>query len=421
MDTAYLSLAIFLICIVLFVWNKIPMAYVAVGGCLVMVLFKVATFEQVFGQFAGSTIALVISVMIVSQAMTETGTTTLMSNFLKRISRNNSNLFLLFAVLLCALMSAFTSNLATALVFIPIVISYAESTGTNPRNYLIPIAMASQVGGACTLVGSAPQLVAQGLVQELVGQRFAFFDFAKVGVLLVFLLVVYTMTVGRVIGNGLWANRTEHLTAKTASGEAKADIDHKNVATVSIVFLLMTVMFYLEWITIELTAMIAAFICIFTGCLGGKPVRNCVSWGVVAKLAGCLGLIKALKVSGGTALVTNTIQQLFGNDMPVFALFIAFVALTTLFSEFLSNSTALMLTLPLAITFCEATGANAMSFAMGLVLASSVALSTPLSSNSLMLVMGDSYSFTDFVKYGILYDISAVILICIAVPVIFPL
>lgn len=73
MRTDIVSLVIFLFCIVLFVWDKLPMATTAILGCVLMVIFNVCSFSVAFGQFASSTVILTIGVMIIGSAIAETG------------------------------------------------------------------------------------------------------------------------------------------------------------------------------------------------------------------------------------------------------------------------------------------------------------------------------------------------------------
>ena len=60
MTPALVSLIIFILCIILFVIDKLPMATTAILGCAVMVIAGVCDFKTAFGQFASSTVILTI-------------------------------------------------------------------------------------------------------------------------------------------------------------------------------------------------------------------------------------------------------------------------------------------------------------------------------------------------------------------------
>ena len=68
-----ISLIVFIACIALFIWDKLPMGTTAVLGCTAMIILGVCDFKTAFGQFASSTVILTIGVMIIGAAISETG------------------------------------------------------------------------------------------------------------------------------------------------------------------------------------------------------------------------------------------------------------------------------------------------------------------------------------------------------------
>ena len=65
MDSSVISLLIFVFCIVLFIWDKLPMATTAILGCVLMVILGVCDFKTAFGQFSSSTVVLTVGVMVI--------------------------------------------------------------------------------------------------------------------------------------------------------------------------------------------------------------------------------------------------------------------------------------------------------------------------------------------------------------------
>lgn len=419
-DTSVLGLIIFFSCVILFMVNVFPASLVAVMGCILMVSLKVASFEAVFGQFASNTMILLIGTMIVSAALEETGVTRQMGLRIHRLGGGSERRFLLICVIGAALLSAFMSNVATILLFIPIIVSYAKEQSIDVRRLLLPVAMASQVGGSCTLIGSAPQMVANAFLEENYGKSFAFLDFGKIGILLVGVLVLYVYTAGHYLGGRIWDGSAGNVWGEKDGGRLKTEFHPREAAIVSLVFFTMAILFYLEPVPVGLTAITGAVVCLATGRLKKRKAHECISWNSVVKLGGCLGLMKAVNQSGGMDLIAGSVEAWIGYDVSAGILFAVLVILTTMFSEVLSNSNALMLFLPFAMSLCHTRGFSQYTFAMGLVLASSVALSCPLSSTSLMLIFDEHYKFSDFFKYGFLYTLVATVLIIIAVPLFFP-
>ena len=72
-NSAAASLIVFGLCILLFIWDKLPMATSAILGCSVMVLLGIGSFADAFGSFASTTVIMLIGVLIVGMAIDETG------------------------------------------------------------------------------------------------------------------------------------------------------------------------------------------------------------------------------------------------------------------------------------------------------------------------------------------------------------
>lgn len=434
-----MSLIIFGFCIVLFVSEKLPMATTAILGSALMVVFGVASFADVFGQFASSSVILVISVMVVGQAMFDTGLARLIGSGILRLTGNSEKRILLIATTVCSLISAFMSNVATLAMFISVLYNLnTQRQRVDLRNLLLPVAMGSVVGGVCTLIGSAPQMVAQGLLEEAVGKGLGFFDYAIVGIFLVIALVIYVYFIGYPLGKRIWGNRalSEEELAEIGAMEQSASLEQSRydgetpaqrkrrrtkMWIMAVIFVLMGIFFFLEPVPIAIVGALAALACIVTGCINQKEALKRISWSSVGKLAGCLGIMQAVNKSGGGKLIAQAVFAVIGYEIPPELLFILMCALTMLLSEFLTNSTAVLIVLPMAISVAPEMGLNIHSFAMGITLASSVALATPLSCTPLTMITGYGYRFRDYVKYSLPLDLIQLILIIVLVPLFFPL
>ena len=188
MDPAVISLLIFVFCIVLFVWDKLPMATTAILGCVLMVIFGVCDFKTAFGQFSSSTVVLTIGVMMIGAAISETGLAAAIGAWIVRISKGSETKLMIGTYLVSSLMSAFLTNSAVLAIFIPIIMSLSASESKiKSKNLIMPIAYGCVIGGASTLVGSTQQMTAQGLLEEAGLRMFKTFDFTLVGGILILL------------------------------------------------------------------------------------------------------------------------------------------------------------------------------------------------------------------------------------------
>ena len=421
MDPAVLSLIIFTFCIILFIWDKLPMATTAILGCVLMVIFKICNFKTAFAQCASSTVILTIGVMMIGAAISETGLAATIGAWIVRVSKGSETKLIIGTYLVSAAMSAFLTNSAVLAIFIPIIMGLsAANDKIKAKDLIMPIAYGCVIGGASTLVGSTQQMTAQGLLEESGARLFKTFDFTLVGGVLVILGLVYCLTAGRFLGEKIWGKRPDD-DADYDIHPVAANYKKSKMIIMAVIFLLTVVFYITEWIPLAITSSSAAILCIITGCIPQKKAFTAVNWNIVGRLAGCLGLAKALESAGGTKLIAQAFSNVVGDSLSPFLLFAILVLLVQVVSEFMSNSTAILIVLPIVLSIAPQLHLNPYSFALGITLASGVALSCPLASSTLGMSMSVGYKFNDYFKYSIFYDILAYLVIIAMVPAIYGL
>ena len=420
MTVDVISLLIFVACIALFVWDRLPMATTAILGCVVMVIAGVCDFKTAFGQFASATVILTIGVMVIGAAISETGLAAAIGGWIIKVAKGSERRLIVGTYLVSAAMSAFLTNSAVLAVFIPIIMGLSSSNKElKAKNLIMPIALGCVLGGASTLVGSTQQMTAQGLLEEAGARMFKTFDFTLVGGVIVIVGLIYCLTVGRRLGEKIWGDRAD-------DGEYEPpeenDAGKRSKRIIVAVIFAVTVLFYItEWLPLAITSSAAALLCIITGCITQKKAILSVNWNIVGRLAGCLGIAKALEAAGGTELIATGFAKLVGTSIPPFLLFCILVALVQLTSEFISNSTAILIVLPILLSIAPALGLNSYAFALGITLASGASLSCPLASSTLGMSMVVGYRFNDYFKYNIWLDIINYGIIVTLVPLIYGL
>ncbi len=419
MNIAVVSLIIFAAIIILFVIDKLPMATTAILGCVLMVIFGVCDFKTAFGQFASSTVILTIGVMIIGAAISETGLAKAIGNWIVKVSKGNEIILIIGTYLVSSVMSMFLTNSAVLAVFIPIIMGLAKSNSNiKSKNLIMPIAIGCVIGGVSTLVGSTQQMTAQGLLEEAGLRTFKTFDFTLVGGILIFVGLIYCLTIGRILAKKIWGNRPEeeYETAKDENNYPKW-----KMIVMAAIFVVTVVFYITEWIPLAITSSAAALLCIILGLIKQKKAIASVNWDIVGRLAGCLGIGKALEVSGGTTLIAKGFTKIVGTNINPFLLFCLLVLLVQVASMFISNSTAILIVLPILIAIAPGMGLNTYAYALGITLASGVALSCPLASSTLGMSMVAGYKFNDYIKHNIFLDIIAYGLIILLVPLIYGL
>lgn len=420
MGTDVISLIIFLFCIVLFIWEKLPMATTAILGCVLMVVFGVCDFKTAFGQFSSPTVILTAGVMVIGLSLSETGLASAVGRWIVRVARGSETMLIAGTYLVAAAMSAFLTNSAVLAIFLPIILGLAQSEEQiKSRNLIMPIAIGCVLGGASTLVGSTQQLTAQGLLEDAGLRTFHTFDFTPVGNVVVLFGCVYCLSVGRRLGEKIWGSREEDV--DYAIPETGTDSSKGKMVIMALIFAMTVLLYITEWVPIAVTSTSAALLCIITGCITQKKAVMGINWNIVGRLAGCLGIAKAIEAAGGTALIAAAFRRIIGTEVNPYLLFCLLVLLSQGMSELTVASTGLMMLIPILAAIAPEMGLDPYPYALGITLASGCALATPLASSTLGMSMAAGYRFNDYFRHNIYLDICSYVIIITLIPLMYTL
>lgn len=420
MSQAVLSLIVFGLFILIFIWDKLPMATSAILGCVVMVVLGLSDFGTAFGQFASSTVILLVGVMVVGSALAETGVAAAFGRIMTRYSRNNERIIILIAYSLACVLSAFLTNATVLAIFMPIIIGMDTDDGKiNHRNIVLPVLIATAMGGIATLVGSSQQLTANGLIEEM-GYNMKVFDMTPVGIIFSIVGLLYCLFIGYPLGKKIWGSRNRYEGCEIAAAK-EAVVDKRKFYTMIVITVLMVISYVAALVSPVVTAVAAALLCIITGCISQKEAVIRMNWNIVGRLGACLGLAKVISSTGGIDLITGFVSNVLGDGVSPFVLFAAMVAIIQLLSLVISNSTAILVALPIVLPMSAVLNLNPVPFAMGAAYASSMGICCPLSGSTNQMSMAAGYKFKDYFKYGVLLDVICYFIIIIFVPLFFPL
>ncbi|MCB1800119.1 MAG: SLC13 family permease [Gammaproteobacteria bacterium] len=195
---------------------------------------------------------------------------------------------------------------------------------------------------------------------------------------------------------------------------------HGNQAPWAVVITLAMLVLMAFQLTSNLVAvMLAAFAMVVTRCIEMEEAYRSMNWQSLVLIAGMLPLADALEKTGGAGLIVAGLTDLF-RDLGPHAILAGLFVLTSLLSQFISNTATTVLIAPIALTLAVDLGHAPAAFLMTVAIAASTAFATPVASpvNTLILAPG-RYSFRDFLKLGIPLQLIALLLTVILVPLVF--
>jgi len=138
---------------------------------------------------------------IVGEGISQTGLAGKAGNLLVKLTGNSEFKLLLFVKLTVAFIGCFISNTGTVAILMPVVVSLSMKMNIHPGKLLMPLAFGASMGGALTLIGTAPNLLAREVLINNDFPGLSFFDFTPIGLIILFTGIVYMWFVGRKLLN----------------------------------------------------------------------------------------------------------------------------------------------------------------------------------------------------------------------------
>ncbi|EKQ7273189.1 SLC13 family permease [Klebsiella pneumoniae] len=419
MEPITITLCLLVFAIIMFVWEKVPLAVTSMVVCVALVLTGVLDLKQAFAGFIDSNVILFVAMFIVGGALFETGMANKVGGVITHFAKTEKQLIFIIMVVV-GVMSGFLSNTGTAAVLIPVVIGVAAKSGFTRSRLLMPLVFAAALGGNLSLIGAPGNLIAQSALQNI-GSGFGFFEYAKVGLPMLVCGILYFLTIGyKFLPNN--SNSSE-------VGSIGEQRDYSHVPRwkqiLSLVMLIATILGMIfekqTGISLTVAGCIGALVLVITGVLTEKQAYKAIDSQTIFIFGGTLALAKALEMTGAGKLVADQVIGLLGNNSSPFMLLVVVFALSVVMTNFMSNTATVALLVPVSLSIAAGMGADPRAVLMATVIGSSCAYATPIGMPANMMVLSaGGYKFVDYAKSGIPLIIVSTIVSLILLPILFP-
>ena len=153
------AVSIFIIIYGVIISEKINRTTIAVFGATMLLLFKIITQERAIETIDFNTIGLLIGMMIIVNILRRTGAFEYLAiKAAKTVGGEPWRIIVVFAVF-TAVASALLDNVTTILLIVPITLVITETLELNPIPFILPLIIASNIGGTATLIGDPPNIM----------------------------------------------------------------------------------------------------------------------------------------------------------------------------------------------------------------------------------------------------------------------
>jgi solute carrier family 13 (sodium-dependent dicarboxylate transporter), member 2/3/5 len=448
--------------IVLWITEPVPIPIGGLIGVGAIVLMGVASADDALEPFGSSTVFTFIGAFILAQAMLKHGVA---RRFAFRVlatpgvGTSTVRLMIAFGLVTCAL-SAFVSNTATvamllptALGFLTVIAKLLQDRGLVAEDFdplrlrvgaalMLILAYAATVGGLLTPVGSPPNLIGRGLIEEATGERISFAQWMGTALPLCAVMFVVLIVV-TVLLNKPEIRRIDGVEEYVAAQRAEMGPLSRAEKNTIIAFAVTVSL----WILPGVIALIAG-----TESSVYETVGDRLDEGVVAVLGASLLFLlptdwgsraftlnwsDAARIDWGTiilfgtgiifgALLSSTgLAETIGNSandwlglsssaaLTLFAVLLAIVV-----SETTSNTASASVVVPIIIPIAVAAGVNPFTPALAATFAASFGFMLPVSTPQNAVVYGSgAVRITTMIRTGAAFDVIGAIVIFVGLPI----
>jgi di/tricarboxylate transporter len=197
---------------VLFIWNKLPAAIVAVFSSLVLYFTGVLNAHDTLAGFGDSLVVFIAALLVIGTGLEATGVGTWAGQLLIRYAGTNKTRLLVSLLLLSALFTALIGMNGAVVTMLPIAVVIAVRADIAPSQIMMPVSIACLTGAKLTLLGSPVNVIASNAGELAGAGAIRFFEWAIVGVPLFAGAMVIILVFG------------PHLLPKRRSGSLPVDL-----------------------------------------------------------------------------------------------------------------------------------------------------------------------------------------------------
>lgn len=184
--------------------------------------------------------------------------------------------------------------------------------------------------------------------------------------------------------------------------------------------LLLIVLLSTEWVSTVVAAFLVAGLFVMSGCISAPAARQSLDYQTLLAIGASFGLGEAIKTSGLAELIAQIIAG-HAETLGPYAVLVLLFAMTSVFTEVLTNNAAVALAFPFAISFSNALHVSPMPYVMAVCIAASCSFATPIGYQTNLMVYGPGgYRFSDFLRIGIPLNLVVGITAILVIPIFWP-
>jgi anion transporter len=406
---AIAAIIIFVAAYALLVTEKIHRTKVALGGAALMLILHITDAEKAFFSLhtgvEWNVIFLLFGMMVIVSVLRQTGIFEYVAIWAAKRSRGRPYLLMVLLVLLTAFASALLDNVTTVLLVAPVTFLVCDRLGLRAAPYLIAEVLASNIGGAATLVGDPPNII----IASPANADFAFNDFlVHMAPIIVVLLAVFCVLC-RVLFRSAFTYDPERAASVMALNEKEAITDRALLVKAMLVLAAVVSAFVLHpWLHYDpaVVALLGAGLLLVITSVTTEQALSEVEWPTLLFFAGLFIMVGGLVETGVIRDISEFAAEQTEGRLPLASMVMLFGS--AVLSAIVDNIPYVTSMSPIVGDLAASHGADGevlwWALALGADLggnATAIGASANVVALGIAARQGQPISFWEFTKYGL--------------------
>ncbi len=390
--------------------NGLPLAVVSLLPIVIFPAAEILTTKETTVNYANPIIYLFLGGFLIAIAVEKTGLHKWIANKMLGIFPSSIRGIIYALIITSGLLSSVLSNTTTTLLLLPIALFLTDEPKVKMR-LALGIAYGASIGGILTPIGTPPNLILMGLMEEFGMKTIPFAQWMWMVAPLVFIMFI---AVGFILGLGL----DDHTIDEKLENN-KLENNQKKVLVVlgGLIFILLInapIKPYYSGLgmsepVILLTAGLLLFAPPFS-ILDWMEDKENIPYRIMFLFGAGFAIAAAFTKTGMASEIASHLISFSNISLLLFLLIIA--TMVTFTTEITSNTALISIMLPILYEVAQKTGINATLIMMVATVCASYAFMLPIATPPNAIAMSSGVvSVRTMAAYGIVFNIVGIILI----------
>ncbi|MEJ2589145.1 MAG: ArsB/NhaD family transporter [Deltaproteobacteria bacterium] len=346
----WISTVVFILAYVLIAFELLHRTIAAMLGAALMLAisytlgtilpeYHIISFDSAIGSIDMNVIFLLMGMMIIVGVLKHTGVFQWCAYISYKLAGGKVFVLAVYLMIFTAVSSSFLDNVTTMLLLTGVAIEICISLSINPLHLLIPLVLASNVGGTATLIGDPPNI----MIGSYAGLTFMDFVIALAAIcgVCIVMLIIYSKLVW---GRGYAAGKVENVAEYVQVLKEKYRITDPRLLAYGLGVLAFAIFLFLShgyWhMEVSVAALMGAAVLLTIAILTDKVdlielIEKDIEWPTLMFFIFLFIIVGAVESSGLLALIADWILELSAGNFVAACSLILWVA--AIMSAFVDN------------------------------------------------------------------------------------